>query len=997
MSKYLTSFLLFLFSFPFLYAQMRTAEEPERPSADVWRQINYGTVTPSLYTGTVNISIPIYTYSDPDFNIPIQLDYASNGCKPNERAGIVGHEWTIQYGGSITREIRGIPDDYIEKTDVYGYLQTHQLPAITNPHYFHLSQYQIGPTTLNNSGAGVHHSGIVFSNNNSTTIPYYDAEPDVFYFDIPGHHGCFHLGPNDSIYVYNTGRDPSEYKVEIEYTSTAIAIQNTSPYFNLETLRTNSRISRFTIKTSDGYSYVFNGYSAATGFGPGNDASNLDMVKGTQFPGQAGSVPYDIISWHLSKIIAPNGRQVEYSYSRNDLVAGIRPSCYRIAETSNSLATTNLQNYAVEYTYSLSYYAIPSSIAIDGNTTIQFSYNQTHTESVNNSAVPCMLLDKISVRNNDNIIKTAGISYTTTGPYVQNILLSGEGQYTMEYASTSYPEIGTKSVDHWGYYNGRMSGDFLTVSQVDTSTYQETISPGNFREPLFSHAQIGLLTRLDYPTGGYSTFSYEPQTYSKAYKKNGSVITIQQENGTCGGARISGLSHYDRNGEVITSRTYHYIKEDGTTPSGILSYFPRYKITYSAIISFTFPYEPIPYGNLIDTSVVYGVLQSNNLTQYEMKPIEYPRVEDRVSDGSKIVYTFSSSEETERRNQCATSSVNVPDYYILLQGPDMMAAQEIVRPYISTQAIRGKVMKKEIYDKGNQPQVQEVETSLYNPGFRYSWVMNRLIHSCQTTGIFIGRDTLRSNTHFRYVGGLPSVSTTTTYTYNATGQTASESVTGSDGTVRRTEYLYVTDSCRTGTVDAAMLAANCIGTPWRERVYEGNTLVSETVRVFYQPDSQNHPTLFCLESSSVRDGRTDVVYTTTFQHDALGRTVQVTGPDGRSSVHLWGHGGLYPVARIDGATLSQVRTAIGDATLGMAPLSGGMDATTAGLLRSSLAAPAEVTVYAWDPLVGLTATTGPDGRTTTYEYNLTGKLKGIRDDGGHLVEEYRYSPDNKLN
>ena len=299
------------------------------------------------------------------------------------------------------------------------------------------------------------------------------------------------------------------------------------------------------------------------------------MVKGTRFSGQAGFFPYDIISWHLSKIIAPNGRQVEYSYSRNDLVAGIRPSCYRIAETSNSLATTNLQNYAVEYSYSLSYYAIPSSIAIDGNTTIQFSYNQTHTESVNNSAVPCMLLDKISVRNNDNIIKTAGISYTTTGPYVQNILLSGEGQYTMEYASTSYPEIGTKSVDHWGYYNGRMSGDFLTVSQVDTSTYQETISPGNFREPLFSHAQIGLLTRLDYPTGGYSTFSYEPQTYSKAYKKNGSVITIQQENGTCGGARISGLSHYDRNGEVITSRTYHYIKEDGTTPSGILSYFPR--------------------------------------------------------------------------------------------------------------------------------------------------------------------------------------------------------------------------------------------------------------------------------------------------------------------------------------------------------------------------------------------------------------------------------------
>ena len=35
-----------------------------------------GNLTPSLYTGALTYSLPIYTYSDPNFNIPISKERA---------------------------------------------------------------------------------------------------------------------------------------------------------------------------------------------------------------------------------------------------------------------------------------------------------------------------------------------------------------------------------------------------------------------------------------------------------------------------------------------------------------------------------------------------------------------------------------------------------------------------------------------------------------------------------------------------------------------------------------------------------------------------------------------------------------------------------------------------------------------------------------------------------------------------------------------------------
>ena len=81
------------------------------PSVEAWQMTRYGNLTPSLYTGAMTFSLPLYTYEDPDFTIPISLEYSFDGYRPGQHSGTVGYGWYLNCGGVITREVRGLPDE----------------------------------------------------------------------------------------------------------------------------------------------------------------------------------------------------------------------------------------------------------------------------------------------------------------------------------------------------------------------------------------------------------------------------------------------------------------------------------------------------------------------------------------------------------------------------------------------------------------------------------------------------------------------------------------------------------------------------------------------------------------------------------------------------------------------------------------------------------------------------------------------------------------------
>lgn len=92
-------------------AQLTSPEnnsEPYIPNWETYEFMKYGTVGASLYTGTVNYSVPIYIYEDNDFNYNVTVDYATNGFRVNHKSGALGHGWSLCSPGIVTREIRGL-------------------------------------------------------------------------------------------------------------------------------------------------------------------------------------------------------------------------------------------------------------------------------------------------------------------------------------------------------------------------------------------------------------------------------------------------------------------------------------------------------------------------------------------------------------------------------------------------------------------------------------------------------------------------------------------------------------------------------------------------------------------------------------------------------------------------------------------------------------------------------------------------------------------------
>src|ERR1700722_14091171 len=63
----------------------------------------YGNIPVSTYTGTANVSVPLYTIQEGDINLPISVNYHTGGIKVQEEATWVGLGWSLDAGGQITR------------------------------------------------------------------------------------------------------------------------------------------------------------------------------------------------------------------------------------------------------------------------------------------------------------------------------------------------------------------------------------------------------------------------------------------------------------------------------------------------------------------------------------------------------------------------------------------------------------------------------------------------------------------------------------------------------------------------------------------------------------------------------------------------------------------------------------------------------------------------------------------------------------------------------
>jgi hypothetical protein len=84
---------------------------PKTPEVAAMQQ--FVDVPMSYFTGQPDITVPLVALVSKSLPVNITLAYQGGGIKADQQTGIVGLGWSLQYGGMISRTIRGNPDEGI--------------------------------------------------------------------------------------------------------------------------------------------------------------------------------------------------------------------------------------------------------------------------------------------------------------------------------------------------------------------------------------------------------------------------------------------------------------------------------------------------------------------------------------------------------------------------------------------------------------------------------------------------------------------------------------------------------------------------------------------------------------------------------------------------------------------------------------------------------------------------------------------------------------------
>ncbi len=493
-----------------------------------------------------------------------------------------------------------------------------------------------------------------------------------------------------------------------------------------------------------------------------------------------------------------------------------------------------------------------------------------------------------------------------------------------------------------------------------------------------------MLNKIIYPTGGFSIIDYEAHDYSYAMRQTVSnvfLLNLQEESGICGGLRIKSIANYSSDSTLLNSKNYSYVKNG--ISSGILLYFPRYWICYSATNGY----------NCVEPNVNF---YSNNLLSHEGYHIEYETVTQINSDGSKEVFNFSNSRMSNNYRDESDISETTPEKIPLngewtITNTNGTLIRNIVSPILSKQAERGKLLKHEIY-KANSEYPDKIitfgyDTSSFLPYDTYPVYLVRQFghgHICTDNYKLI-------NTVTKEYFSDTLITNSENIQYNAYYQPSQIITKMSNGNTKITRYEYASDYKNAGGIYATMNERHLLSYPVTERVYLEDKMGIETLisgRRYTYGLFSNIVKVSKEESYNPHTSQWETTTTYT-NYDAQGNLLESKDANGLLTSYIWGYNGLYMVGKIENMYRNSINS-----TIGTSPLSGCLSPAQISSIKTA-APDALVSIYEYKPMVGLSKVVQPSGEVLTYRYNSTGKLLGIYNTKGEKVEENLYSPDNK--
>lgn len=962
-------------------------------SPQAYEFIQHGKTPVSLFTGQTNLQIPIYTYKDNDFQIPISLGYNSSGFIPNKREGIVGLNWFLNSGGMITRKVNGFPDDK-------GGQPTNIPTTLHGLYYGIKNNLLVKQKTKDcifnfNSGCG------------EVTLTEYwningcEVDPDEFNFSMPGFSGKF--------FIQNNGEIKCEGSKPFIVNLDSFSTQPYSSGYNIND-------SMIKIITDDGYEYQFGGNIQYL-----EVSYNIDKI-GTSFN------PKDPIinAWHLNKIIAPNGREIVYTYKTfeegfsphypidsnhyllniydydyataisdcNDFAGGmcsyIGGSGGLIHEDNNATKTVYLEKIAIE------------------DTTIKFDYVENENlfyqeaENINHGFNQKTLrLDKINIyyKNITPPIKSFTFGYQYKGPleakrlFLTELIENGKTPYTFDYyKTTNLPKPTTHGIDYWGYWNGKPYNNNL-LPAINYQQNGDTEYVGNEREPDANYCDVGLLQFIHYPTGGSTEYIYEAHDYSKRLERRNSSNFKPQlfsVSGYAGGARIKKI--IDNDGTNDTNiREFIYKKDYLTTnnsSSGILLSWPR--------MLFYWEYN--------DGYTVQKMMQKKSESyNYSINPgeghIQYSEVVEKNDlDGSFTINKFTNYETNPNDDNHNIFIVDSP-YYSYVNNLDLYLSYvdrgfnnrsfERGYPYeIQKYLIQPDLTKKLVYEKN-------IDYTSFNNNTN-----NYVVGVYQTGSIaksykdyYYPYLPLKETEKIYSTDSNNFTSKVVDYSYDTNGYLIEKKLINSENKSIRTSFEYPYNSSVSGA--NLLVQKNILNIPVKTENYNELTKLSETDTEFFTYNGNVVPSITKYGKGEITVSNplnTKEIY---HNYDSNGNLLEVSKTDGTHIVYIWGYNKTQPIAKIENASYADISTATITNLQDKSDLD--IDDTSEQALRVSLnnlraqLHNSMVTTYTYDPLIGITSKTSPRGETIYYKYDSSNRLVFIIDQDSNIIQSFCYN------
>ena len=583
-----------------------------------------------LYTGKINLNIPIYTVPNGSNPLSIFLKYNTEGVKVEDISSEVGLGWSLIAGGFLTREIRGVPDNfwcgrfsdrqgsYLDDNltlDDYingirsGTLDCNGILDDPSLHSYKYCEW----TILDILQYEEHHtySGPMCSAYGGG----YDTEPDIFHFSFGKINGSFFLDGNGEPQILEGEQDIDIIPAIGPMGNGTDWIFTTSDGTKYHFLNTPDYYEVSWQKYTKNWSATPNGWGTTLNLTiPGEDFTKEDL---NALPAHLIANEGTVTTWYLSKIESVYNEKddIDFVYEvtndievfnitqkRFDYVKTVVNTHYNywdngswdFNEHSPKVGTVNWSDPPT-YASDINLFAAENEVYNDPRL-FTISSPKLISEIIFNQGK--IVFERSEVERRDlpghyplsniliydyeetlvkkfDFVQGYFTSSDCNGIFCKRLKLEAFGDvglgtkatgnfYSFEYnESTNLPHRYSTKQDYWGFYNANS-----TVHKIPPGYRHGLEFSGADRSFDSGRAQANILKKIVYPTGGYSEFFYEQNTY----RNNELNFDFPWA-----GLRVAKIVDSSGNGPDIET-VYSYTNESGHSSGGIVNFLedPRF-------------------------------------------------------------------------------------------------------------------------------------------------------------------------------------------------------------------------------------------------------------------------------------------------------------------------------------------------------------------------------------------------------------------------------------